>query len=63
MRFALIAALVLCGCSTTKDKALEIVKEGRALLRHPAPGDGDWETRRAMFLNDADVLIPSEESK
>jgi hypothetical protein len=44
-------------CSATQDRAVAIVREGQALLRHPESGDPDWEADRQIFLEDAQKLL------
>lgn len=55
-----VAVLLVAGCSSTRAQAIQVVREGRALLRHPNPGDQDWEARRTTFLLDADLVDPAQ---
>lgn len=58
-----LALVALVGCSTTGKQAVQVVREGRALLRHPEPGDPVWEANRVTFLLDADLVAPVESAK
>jgi hypothetical protein len=55
IRIAVIAAVLATGCSTTSERRLEVIREGRALLNHPAPGDPEWDARHRIFDANADA--------
>ena len=59
-RFALVVLALSLGCSTTGKQAVQVVREGRALLNHPEPGDPVWEANRLTFLLDANLVAPVE---
>lgn len=56
----LIAFFATLGCCSNEARAVHVVREARALLRHPTPGDAEWESRRAIFLEDAELVAPSD---
>jgi hypothetical protein len=61
LRALLASSLLLSGCASAR--RLELMREGRALLRHPAPGDASWESRRAIFLGNVDREDPPKEKE
>lgn len=62
-KFVLSLVLVSAvACSTREEQLVNVVRQGRALLRHPPEAkvrDAEWEARRAKFLLNSELVAPT----
>lgn len=56
--FAALLLLTAFGCCPENDLAVRTVREARILLRHPAPGDPEWDERHEKFEKNAAIVAP-----
>jgi hypothetical protein len=53
--------ILLSGCCSREQQAVEIISEARVLLEDPHAGAPRWEVRRGIFLDDAAAFIGSDQ--